>query len=66
MKRSQVVVGNIGQVCDESNAMKAWATYQAYIAISKAKHGRGAGEPVTLFDRNEIKAEYFGTNQPEF
>jgi carbamate kinase len=61
MRRYSVIVGNIGQVYEGNNAMQARAAYKTYIAQSKASGLRASGEPVTLFDTNEIKAEYFGT-----
>ena len=65
MKAFQVVVGNVGQVFDGSNYMQARTTYAKYIEQSKAGYGRVAGEPVTLFHKGEIKAEYFPPNTNE-
>ena len=61
MKRYSIIVGNIGHVHEGNNAMLAWATYKEYVSQSKATGLRASGEPVTFFDRQEIKAEYFGT-----
>ena len=62
MKSFQVVVGNIGHVFDGSNYMQARAAYAEYVRQSKSGYGRAAGEPVTLFHKGEIKAEYFAPN----
>ena len=65
MKPFSVIVGNIGQVFEGSNYMQAMKMYNLYIAKSKHDEGRAAGEPVTLFHNNEIKADYFGTLERE-
>ena len=60
MKRYSVIVGNIGQVHEGNKKVEAKKIYALYIAKSKHGEGRCAGEPVTLFNDNEIEAEYFG------
>lgn len=59
MKKYQVVVGNIGHVLETDNGREARREYRAWIRQSKAEHGRASGEPVTLFQDGEIRAEYF-------
>jgi hypothetical protein len=65
MKPFQVVVGNIGHVYDGSNYTQARAVYNQYVKLSRANYGRASGEPVTLFHRDEIRAEYFPPSRGE-
>jgi hypothetical protein len=60
MKRYQIVVGNVGHVCETNNGFEAWREYRRAIGDSKAPHGRASGEPVTMFKDGDIRAEYFG------
>lgn len=45
----QVVVGNIGTVYDGNSQDEAIKTYNEYVAQSKERKGRAAGESVVLF-----------------
>jgi hypothetical protein len=63
MNRYQVVVGNIGTVYDGNNFMSAWAAFSAYKKQSAKGVGRAAGESVTLFDKDEIRHEYSGSQE---
>lgn len=65
MNAFQIVVGNVGHVWQGNNYMQARSQYAAWVKQSKANGGRAKGEPVTLFHKGEIKAEYFG-NQAEY
>ena len=46
----QVVVGNIGIVCDTSDENEAASVFDEYVRLSKAKYGRVANEPVILME----------------
>lgn len=60
MKRYQVVVGNVGHVCDTDQGFNAWTEYRQWVRASKENKGtRAYGEPVTLFRDGEIHAEYY-------
>lgn len=62
----QVLVGNVGHICDTDNGAEAWREYRRYIGQSRSEHGRAAGEPVTLFVDGEIRAEYFAPKYAPF
>lgn len=65
MNHYSVVVGNVGTVLETQNKRDALGTYKDYIMRSQSNRGRCAGEPVTLFQDDEIAMEYAGTNQFE-
>ena len=57
MARYQVIVGNIGTVYDGDSVDEAERVYQEYKSQSQSKHGRAAGETVTLMECDELVAE---------
>lgn len=57
----QVIVGNIGTVCEGTNGFEAIRTYNQYVKLSKDNYGLSAGEAVTLFRDDDIYREYYGT-----
>ncbi len=59
----EVVVGNVGSVYRELDESGAYASYKAYVDISKEGYGRAGGESVTLFRDGEIVAEHVGTKK---
>lgn len=58
----QVIVGNIGTVCDTDDRADAIDEYEDYVLFSEQGHGRASGEPVTLFEDGEIIREHEGMN----
>ncbi len=54
----QVIVGNIGTVCDTDSLVEAKHTFREYVRQSEKGYGRSAGEPVTIMDSNEPYKEY--------
>lgn len=65
MKTYQILIGNVGHVCDTDNGAEAWREYRRAIGQSNAPHGRASGEPVTLFKNGDIRAEHFGSLETE-
>lgn len=65
MSQYQVIIGNIGTVYQGVNGIAARNQFNAYVAVSQAPHGRGAGEPVTLMQDDDIIDEYPGTNSDD-
>ena len=63
MSRFIVVVGNVGTVLETASKRDAIGTYNDYVMQSQSNRGRCAGEPVTLFQDNDIALEYAGTNE---
>lgn len=62
----QVIVGNIGQVWEGVNPIRANGVYGHYRKMSKANIGRAGGEDVTILTDGEPTTEYFGSiNLPE-
>jgi hypothetical protein len=57
----QVIVGNIGTVITTDNKTDAEAAFNEYKAQSESNVGRAGGEPVTLFQDDEIVKEHYGT-----
>lgn len=58
MARYSVIVGNIGTVHEGSLLGVARATFNSYVADSKAGYGRAAHEQVTLMDSGEPIKEH--------
>jgi DNA modification methylase len=58
--RFEVVVGNVGTVYEGKDCKEAREIYKDYCKISKKRHGRAGGEPVTLFRNGEIEKEHYG------
>lgn len=56
----QVIVGNIGIVCDTDDLADAIDKYEDYVLYSGHCFGRASGEPVTLFEDGEIIREHEG------
>ncbi len=56
-----VIVGNIGSVCQGTSKREALLTFKTYVDRSQSGHGRCAGEDVTMFRNAEIIKEYIGT-----
>jgi hypothetical protein len=56
--RYQVIVGNIGTVCNTNIVNAAVGVYEEYVKQSKSGYGRAGGEPVTLLKDNEPYKEY--------
>ena len=54
-----VIVSNIGTVFIGAER-KARQEFNAYVKACKAKHGRAAGESVTLIGPDDIAREYIG------
>lgn len=54
----EIIVGNIGQVHDCTNAKEALAVYTEYVNQSSASYGRAAGEDVTIMRDGEPWREY--------
>jgi hypothetical protein len=50
----EVYVGNIGKVYDGTSGFEAKRIYSEYRKQSRAKYGRAADEPVTLFKDGEV------------
>lgn len=65
MSHYTVIVGNIGAVLETTNKRDAIGTYKDYVMRSQSDRGRCAGEPVTLFQDDNIAQEYAGTNPSE-
>ena len=55
----QVIVSNIGTVFTGAER-KARREFNAYVKACKARHGRAAGESVTLIGPDDIAREYTG------
>ncbi len=53
-----VIVGNIGSVCQGTSEREARRVYREYVAQSKSGVGRAGNEPVALFKGSEIVAEH--------
>lgn len=58
--RYEVIVGNVGTVYDGFDFSDARDIYAQYKRLSKGKHGRAAGESVTLMQDGEPKWEWVG------
>lgn len=56
----QVVVGNIGNVCESSDRHEAVDVFLLYRRRSILNMGRGAQEDVTMFEGDSIRAEHSG------
>lgn len=59
--RYQVIVGNIGKVCDTDDRAEALRDYDIYKARSEDGIGRAAGEPIALMCNGEPIMEHAGT-----
>ena len=59
--RWEVIVGNIGRVYEDYNALWARSYFNTYVGQSKRGEGRAAGENVTLMCDGEIMKEHVGT-----
>jgi hypothetical protein len=57
--RYQVIVGNVGTVCDTNRHSLAVAEFDAYVKQSKAGHGRAAGEMVSFMTDGRLTKEYY-------
>lgn len=60
-KRYQVCVGNIGVVYSGFNKQLADNGFLAYVELSTCNVGRAGGEPVVMFEDNEIIREFDGS-----
>jgi len=62
MKKAKftVVVGNVGTMEYDSKKL-ALDCYKTYVTLSESNQTRAAGESVTMFEGEEIFAEYIGT-----
>jgi hypothetical protein len=56
----EVVVGNVGTVYEGKDCKEATDIYKDYVKISKRRHGRAGGEPITLFRNGDIEKEHYG------
>lgn len=61
MPNYTVIVGNVGEVLCTHSVRDAVRTYKDYVVRSQSNRGRCAGEPVTLFQDEDILYEYHGT-----
>jgi YgiT-type zinc finger domain-containing protein len=59
-KRYQVIVGNIGEVCDHNDEEMAHLTYEEYVSQSKMESGKASGEAVTLIEDSHPIKEHLG------
>jgi hypothetical protein len=55
-----LIVGNIGKIGEYASRKLAFAAFAEYVELSKSNYGRVAGEPVYLFENNEIVIEHDG------
>jgi len=53
--RHQIIVGNVGTVCDTDDGLEAQKDFSAYLNADNA--GRADGETLTWMDGGEVKAE---------
>ncbi len=61
MSTYEVIVGNVGSVYQGTSRVKALATYESYIEVSKEHDAaRCYGEDVTLLADGEIEREHTG------
>ena len=58
MKKYQVMVSNIGTVCDTDERGEALDSYIEYMRASRDGYGKTGGESVVLFNNGEIEREY--------
>lgn len=58
----QIIVSNIGQVCDTDIEESAESVFFHYVGQSRNKIGRAAGESVTMIEDGSVINELFGTN----
>lgn len=56
--RYQIVVGNVGNVCDTNNPTLANTEYADWVKRSASPGSRAHNEPVTLFKDGEILKEH--------
>lgn len=56
----QVIVDNVGTVYDGTDETVARKSYNDYVTISKAGHGRAGGKNVSLFDDSDVVEEHRG------
>ena len=56
-----VIVGNVGKIGEYASRNLAKEAYQTYVELSKSEYGRVSGEPVYLFENDDIIEEYKGT-----
>jgi hypothetical protein len=61
----QVLVGNIGTVYTGKDRSEADRLFAVYVEQSQSLRGRAGGEPVTLFEDNEIIREHEGEVRDE-
>lgn len=54
----QVIVSNIGTVCDTRDRAEAMGCFNEYVDIVSSPRGRASGESVTLMSDGEILKEY--------
>jgi len=66
MKLYQVIVGNIGLVCNTCIRDIAVITFKHYFHASTYGGSSASGENVTLFADGEIEAEYVGGGRSDF
>lgn len=58
MTNYRVIVGNIGCVYEGDNVYKAQDCFSSYVECSQRLHNRATGEPVLLFEDDEVKREH--------
>lgn len=61
----QVIVGNIGTVCDGHDKVIAFETFKEYVEQSQTRGMRASGESVVLLVNGEVEKEYFPENNED-
>lgn len=61
-RKYQVVVSNLGTVCNTDSKDHANDQFEEFVRMSKLPHGRASGEAVTLFTIGEPTREHLGTS----
>lgn len=61
MSMYEVVVGNIGRVCETTSPIEARRVYGIYKKQSQSEVGRAGGEDVTIFKDGEPDLEFIGS-----
>lgn len=62
----QVIVGNIGTICDTNDKSEAAMEYEICVSQSKSSVGRIGGEDVTMMSDGEPTQEYVGSLSAEY
>ena len=61
----QIIVGNVGTVCETDSFNLAFENYALYKRLSILGLGRSADETVTFFGDDEIIAQHLGAEHLE-